>query len=128
MAISSTTRKSGSYIGNGATVEFPFGFKVFLPSQLLLVRADLLGGNTKLIWLLCAAALSRCASTALIAPPPMAVQCSALPLPAAWLTAPPGESLKAWHKMFSTYALPSSATPPKSNDFKVTYALSPLSR
>lgn len=40
MTISSTTRKAGPFIGNGSTVAFPFAFKVFQASDLLVVRLD----------------------------------------------------------------------------------------
>lgn len=40
MSISSATRKAGPYSGNGVTVAFPFAFKVFAGSDLLVVRTD----------------------------------------------------------------------------------------
>lgn len=38
MTINSTTRKAGPFIGNGTTSSFPFGFKVFQASDLLVVK------------------------------------------------------------------------------------------
>lgn len=40
MTISSTTRKAGPFIGNGTTTAFPFAYKVFQASDLLVVRLD----------------------------------------------------------------------------------------
>lgn len=40
MSISSATRKAGPYTGNGSTTAFPFAFKVFAASDLLVVRTD----------------------------------------------------------------------------------------
>lgn len=48
MTISSTVRKAGPYSGNGATVSFPFTFKVFSASDVLAVRADAAGTETTL--------------------------------------------------------------------------------
>jgi hypothetical protein len=39
LTISSTTRKAGPFTGNGATVAFPFTFKVFAAADLLAVQA-----------------------------------------------------------------------------------------
>ena len=38
MAISSSIRKSGPYAGNGHTTGFPFGFKIFNPGDVQVVR------------------------------------------------------------------------------------------
>lgn len=43
MTVSSTNRKAGPYTGNGATVAFPFSFKVFAADELRVVRTDLAG-------------------------------------------------------------------------------------
>lgn len=40
MTINSTTRKAGPFIGNGTTTAFPFAYKVFQASDLLVVRLD----------------------------------------------------------------------------------------
>jgi len=40
MTISSTSRKAGPYAGNGVTVSFPFSFKVFSTSDLLVTEID----------------------------------------------------------------------------------------
>ncbi|MGL4265156.1 MAG: hypothetical protein ACRCTX_26330 [Afipia sp.] len=48
MTISSTTRKAGPYTGNDATTVFPFAFKVFSASDILVVRADDTGAETVL--------------------------------------------------------------------------------
>lgn len=40
MTISSTTRKAGPFIGNGSASSFPFTFKVFQASDLLVVQLD----------------------------------------------------------------------------------------
>jgi len=40
MTISSNTRKAGPFVGNDTTVAFPFAFKVFKTSDLLVVRLD----------------------------------------------------------------------------------------
>lgn len=40
MTISSTTRKAGPYTGNGATVAFPFGFKVFDQTDIVVTATD----------------------------------------------------------------------------------------
>ena len=48
MSISSTTRKAGPYTGNGITTVFPFTFKVFQASDLLVVSTDLYGVETDL--------------------------------------------------------------------------------
>lgn len=46
MTIANTTRKAGPYDGNGATVTFPFAFKVFAASNLLVVLSDVGGVET----------------------------------------------------------------------------------
>lgn len=46
MTISSTTRKAGPFSGNGVTVAFPFTFKVFQASDLLVVLTDASGVET----------------------------------------------------------------------------------
>lgn len=48
MTISSTTRKAGPYTGNGATVAFPFAFKVFSQSDVVVTATDLSGSETTL--------------------------------------------------------------------------------
>lgn len=48
MTISSTTRKAGPYTGNGATVDFPFAFKVFSQSDVVVTATDLSGAETTL--------------------------------------------------------------------------------
>jgi hypothetical protein len=40
MSISSTTRKAGPYLGNGATTVFAFAFKVFQASDLKVIQTD----------------------------------------------------------------------------------------
>lgn len=40
MTISSQTRKAGPFIGNGSTTAFPFSFKVFATSDLVVTRAN----------------------------------------------------------------------------------------
>lgn len=49
MTISSTNRKAGPFIGNNATTAFPFSFKVFQASDLLVVRANSSGAETTLV-------------------------------------------------------------------------------
>lgn len=49
MTISSQTRKAGPFTGNGVTTAFPFAFKVFTASDLLVVRANLSGIETNLV-------------------------------------------------------------------------------
>ncbi len=49
MSISSTTRKAGSYTGNGSTTQFPFSFKVFSASDVLVVRTDPVGAESNLV-------------------------------------------------------------------------------
>lgn len=49
MTISSTNRKAGPYVGNDTATDFPFDFKVFSASDLLVVRADASGEETILI-------------------------------------------------------------------------------
>lgn len=46
MSISSSTRKAGPSAGNGITTAFPFAFKVFLASDLLVVYTDANGIET----------------------------------------------------------------------------------
>ncbi len=48
MSISSTTRKAGPFSGNGVTVAFPFTYKVFQTSDVLVVRTDTSGLETTL--------------------------------------------------------------------------------
>lgn len=43
MSVSSTSRKSGPYIGNGVTVAFPFNFKVFSDSDVLVIQTNATG-------------------------------------------------------------------------------------
>jgi len=49
MTISSETRKAGPFSGNGSTTAFPFTFKVFAASDLLVVRTDPTGAETTLV-------------------------------------------------------------------------------
>lgn len=49
MAISSTSRKAGPFIGNGSATEFSFDFKVFDPTDVAVIRACALGVETKLV-------------------------------------------------------------------------------
>jgi len=44
MAITTTTRRAGPFIGNDTTTIFPFNFKVFAKTDLLVIRVDS-GGN-----------------------------------------------------------------------------------
>ena len=48
MTISSQTRKAGPFIGNGSTTAFPFTFKVFAASDLVVTRANTTGAETVL--------------------------------------------------------------------------------
>lgn len=48
MSISSANRKAGPYSCNGATVAFPFAFKVFTTDDVLVVLTDSLGVESKL--------------------------------------------------------------------------------
>lgn len=48
MTISSENRKAGPYDGDGVTVDFPFSFKVFSASDVLVVLADANGVETEL--------------------------------------------------------------------------------
>jgi len=48
MSIASTNRKAGPYTGNGLTTSFPFSFKVFAGSDLVVTRTDLSGIETTL--------------------------------------------------------------------------------
>lgn len=43
MTVSSTTRKAGPFAGNDATTEFPFAFKVFADTDVLVVMTDSAG-------------------------------------------------------------------------------------
>ena len=43
MTISSQSRKAGPFTGNGSTTAFPFAFKVFLASDVYVVRANTSG-------------------------------------------------------------------------------------
>ena len=45
MTINSTTRKAGPFIGNGGTTVFPFAFKVFTASDLLVVKLTVSTGS-----------------------------------------------------------------------------------
>ena len=49
MSISSETRKSGPHSGNGITVAFPFSFKVFSTSDVLVVETDPAESETTLV-------------------------------------------------------------------------------
>ena len=49
MAISSSTRKAGPFIGNDATTVFPFAFKVFTSADLRVVRTNALGVESDLV-------------------------------------------------------------------------------
>lgn len=49
MAISSSTRKAGPFLGNGATTVFPFAFKVFTSADLRVVRTNALGIESDLV-------------------------------------------------------------------------------
>jgi hypothetical protein len=49
MSISSTVRKAGPYSGNGSTTQFPFSFKVFSASDVLVVRTDSAGVESNLV-------------------------------------------------------------------------------
>lgn len=49
MAISSSTRKAGPFIGNDATTVFPFAFKVFTTADLRVVRTNALGVESDLV-------------------------------------------------------------------------------
>lgn len=49
MTISSTNRKAGPYTGNDSTTAFPFAFKVFSQSDVLVVRANSTGSETTLV-------------------------------------------------------------------------------
>ena len=48
MSIASTTRKAGPYTGNGVTTIFPFSFKVFSSSDLVVTQTDTSGVETTL--------------------------------------------------------------------------------
>jgi len=48
MSISSTTRKAGPYNGNGATVAFPFAFKVFGVDDVVVVKTSAAGVESTL--------------------------------------------------------------------------------
>jgi hypothetical protein len=49
MSISSSIRKAGPYSGNGSTTQFPFSFKVFSASDILVVRTDPSGVESNLV-------------------------------------------------------------------------------
>lgn len=49
MTISSQTRKAGPFVGNDSSTAFPFAFKVFQTSDLLVVRANSAGVETVLV-------------------------------------------------------------------------------
>lgn len=49
MTISSETRKSGPYTGNGTTATYPFTFKVFAASELLVVKTTPAGVESTLV-------------------------------------------------------------------------------
>jgi len=49
LAISSSTRKAGPFLGNDATTVFPFAFKVFTAADLLVVNTDHLGVESDLV-------------------------------------------------------------------------------
>ena len=48
MTISSSTRKAGPFTGNGTTATYPFVFKIFQASDLVVVRTSLTGVETTL--------------------------------------------------------------------------------
>lgn len=48
MTISSEVRKAGPYDGNDVTTSFPFSFKVFAASDMVVVRTDAIGTETTL--------------------------------------------------------------------------------
>ena len=48
MTISSSTRKAGPFTGNNTTATYPFAFKIFQASDLLVVRTSLTGVETTL--------------------------------------------------------------------------------
>lgn len=48
MSISSSNRKAGPYVGTGITTAFPFSFKVFQASEVVVIRTDLIGAETTL--------------------------------------------------------------------------------
>lgn len=49
MTVSTTTRKAGPFTGNGSTTAFPFTFKVFEHSDLLVIQSDDLDVETTLV-------------------------------------------------------------------------------
>jgi hypothetical protein len=49
LAISSSTRKAGPFLGNDATTVFPFAFKVFTAADLLVVNTSALGIESDLV-------------------------------------------------------------------------------
>lgn len=49
MAISSTVRKAGPFVGNGVATQFSFDFKVFEPDDVAVIRACPLGVETRLV-------------------------------------------------------------------------------
>lgn len=50
MAITTTTRRAGPFIGNDTTTVFPFDFKVFFKTDLLVIRVDSGGNLTTLVF------------------------------------------------------------------------------
>jgi hypothetical protein len=48
VTVSSEIRKAGPYLGDGVVVQFPFDFKVFAPSDIEIVQADVNGNETTL--------------------------------------------------------------------------------
>jgi hypothetical protein len=48
LTISSTTRKAGPYTGNAVTTAFPFSFKVFSTSDVVVISTDTTGAETTL--------------------------------------------------------------------------------
>ena len=49
MTINSTNRKAGPYAGTGSQTDYPFAFKVFAASDMLVVRTDTAGNDSTLI-------------------------------------------------------------------------------
>ena len=48
MSVTSNIRKAGPYTGNGITTSYPFAFKVFNTSEVLVVQTDVAGSETTL--------------------------------------------------------------------------------
>jgi len=48
MSVTSNIRKAGPYTGNGITTSYPFAFKVFNTSEVLVVQTDVAGNETTL--------------------------------------------------------------------------------